>query len=83
MVIIPSSFTNVMDMVPPTQTDVYVTMTMMLLGAILFAVFINYLTSVAQSHNVPKRLYADKYSSVKHYMIFRKLPLELRNGYRY
>jgi len=65
---------------PPSQTDMYVTMTMMLLGAILFAVFIGYLTSVVQSHNASKRLYAEKYSSVKHYMIFRKLPLELRNG---
>jgi len=63
---------------PPSQTDMYVTMTMMLLGAILFAVFIGYLTSVVQSHNASKRLYAEKYSSVKHYMIFRKLPLELR-----
>ena len=73
----------VLDMVPPTQTDVYVTMTMMLLGAILFAVFIGYLTSVVQSHNAFKRLYPEKYSSVKHNMIFRKLPLELRNSYRY
>lgn len=63
---------------PPSQTDMYVTMTMMLLGAILFAVFIGYLTSVVQSHNASKRLYAEKYSSVKHYMIFRKLPLDLR-----
>ena len=31
-----------------------------------------------KSHNASKRLYAEKYSQVKHYMIFRKIPLELR-----
>ena len=56
-------------MVPPTQTDVYVSMTMVLLGAILFAVFIGYLTSVVKCYNASKRLYVEKYSSVKHYMI--------------
>ena len=47
-------------------------------GAILFAIFIGYATSIVQSHNASKRLYAEKYSSVKHYMIFRKLPTDLR-----
>ena len=60
------------------MVDMYVTTVAMLLGAICFAVFIGYTTSVIQSHNSSKRLYAEKYSSVKHYMIFRKLPLELR-----
>ena len=60
------------------MVDMYVTTVAMLLGAICFAVFIGYTTSVIQYHNSSKRLYAEKYSSVKHYMIFRKLPLELR-----
>ena len=63
---------------PQGMEDMYVTTLLMLLGAICFAVFIGYATSVVQSHNASKRLYAEKYSSVKHYMIFRKLPLELR-----
>merc|ERR1712123_511310 len=63
---------------PQSMEDMYVTTLLMLLGAICFAVFIGYATSVVQSHNASKRLYAEKYSSVKHYMIFRKLPLELR-----
>ena len=63
---------------PSSMVDMYVTTVAMLLGAICFAVFIGYTTSVIQSHNSSKRLYAEKYSSVKHYMIFRKLPLELR-----
>ena len=63
---------------PSCMVDMYVTTLLMLLGAICFAVFIGYTTSVIQSHNSSKRLYAEKYSSVKHYMIFRKLPLELR-----
>ena len=63
---------------PSSMEDMYVTTLLMLLGAICFAVFIGYLTSIIQSHNSSKRLYAEKYSSVKHYMIFRKLPMELR-----
>ena len=58
--------------------DMYVTMLLMMMGAICFAVFIGYATSIVQSHNASKRLYAEKYSSVKHYMIFRKLPADLR-----
>ena len=50
----------------------------MLVGAITFAVFIGIATSIVQSHNASKRLYAEKYASVKHYMIFRKIPTDLR-----
>ena len=63
---------------PQTMPDMYVTMLLMMMGAICFAVFIGYATSIVQSHNASKRLYAEKYSSVKHYMIFRKLPADLR-----
>jgi hypothetical protein len=63
---------------PQCMQDMYVTTILMLLGAISFAVFIGWATSLVQSHNASKRLYSEKYSSVKHYMIFRKLPLDLR-----
>jgi hypothetical protein len=63
---------------PQTMTDMITTMTLMMFGAICFAVFIGYATSIVQSHNASKRLYAEKYSAVKHYMIFRKIPTDLR-----
>ena len=63
---------------PQILTDMVVTMILMMLGAICFAVFIGYATSIVQSHNASKRLYAEKYSAVKHYMIFRKIPADLR-----
>jgi len=50
----------------------------MLIGAIGFALYIGYTTSILQSHNASKRLYTEKYSSIKQYMLFRKLPMELR-----
>ena len=63
---------------PQTKAEMYTTMSLMLVGAITFAVFIGIATSIVQSHNASKRLYAEKYASVKHYMIFRKIPTELR-----
>jgi len=63
---------------PQTKAEMYTTMSLMLVGAITFAVFIGIATSIVQSHNASKRLYAEKYASVKHYMIFRKIPTDLR-----
>ena len=54
------------------RTNFQVTV-LMLLGAIGFALYIGYTTSILQSHNASKRLYAEKYSSIKQYMLFRKV----------
>jgi CRP-like cAMP-binding protein len=63
---------------PNSMLDMYVVTVLMLLGAIGFALYIGYTTSILQSHNASKRLYTEKYSSIKQYMLFRKLPMELR-----
>jgi len=63
---------------PSSPKDMYTVTVLMLLGAIGFALYIGYTTSILQSHNASKRLYAEKYSSIKQYMLFRKLPMELR-----
>lgn len=51
----------------------------MLLGAIGFALYIGYTTSILQSHNASKRLYAEKYSSIKQYMLFRKVKFTVKS----
>lgn len=51
----------------------------MLLGAIGFALYIGYTTSILQSHNASKRLYAEKYSSIKQYMLFRKVEFQVKD----
>jgi len=63
---------------PNSMLDMYVVTVLMLIGAIGFALYIGYTTSILQSHNASKRLYTEKYSSIKQYMLFRKLPMELR-----
>jgi len=63
---------------PASVQDMYVVTILMMLGAICFALYIGYTTSILQSHNASKRLYTEKYSSIKQYMLFRKLPMELR-----
>jgi len=63
---------------PVSRLDKIVTISMMIIGAILFAACIGILTSIVQSHNASKRLYKEKIASVKQYMSFRKLPVELR-----
>lgn len=63
---------------PNSMLDMYVVTVLMLIGAIGFALYIGYTTSILQSHNASKRLYSEKYSSIKQYMLFRKLPMELR-----
>jgi len=63
---------------PNSMTDMYVVTILMLIGAICFALYIGYTTSILQSHNASKRLYSEKYSSIKQYMLFRKLPMDLR-----
>jgi hypothetical protein len=63
---------------PNCMIDMYVVTLLMLTGAICFALYIGFTTSILQSHNASKRLYSEKYSSIKQYMLFRKLPMELR-----
>ena len=50
---------------PVSRLDKIVTISMMIIGAILFAACIGILTSIVQSHNASKRLYKEKIASVK------------------
>jgi len=63
---------------PQSLVDMYTIFSSMLIGAVLFAVFIGVASSMYHSMDCSKRLYKEKYNSVKQYMHFRKLPLRLR-----
>jgi len=63
---------------PQNLSDMYMILMSMLLGAMLFAIFIGVASSMYHSMDCSKRLYKEKYNSVKQYMHFRKFPLKLR-----
>lgn len=63
---------------PQCMSDMFTILSSMLTGAVLFAIFIGVASSMYHSMDCSKRLYKEKYNSVKQYMHFRKLPLRLR-----
>lgn len=63
---------------PTTFHDALTTLFSMLSGSIMFVLFLGQMTSLFQSLNISKAQYKQKLQQVKEYMIFRKLPMELR-----
>ncbi|KAG5264474.1 hypothetical protein AALO_G00254150 [Alosa alosa] len=63
---------------PVSQTDVWLTMLSMIVGATCYAMFLGTATNLVQSLDSSRRQYQDKYKQVEQYMSFHKLPADLR-----
>lgn len=63
---------------PQSTTDVWLTMISMLTGATCYALFVGHATTLIQSFDTSKRLYREKFKQVEEYMVYRKLPRNLR-----
>ncbi|ELU07155.1 hypothetical protein CAPTEDRAFT_63273, partial [Capitella teleta] len=63
---------------PQSTTDVWLTMISMLTGATCYALFVGHATTLIQSFDTSKRLYREKFKQVEEYMMYRKLPRNLR-----
>ncbi|XP_067951844.1 potassium/sodium hyperpolarization-activated cyclic nucleotide-gated channel 1-like [Watersipora subatra] len=63
---------------PRNMTDTWLTIASMLAGATCYALFIGHATTLIQSFDTSSRQFRDHLQQVNEYMIYRKLPGELR-----
>ncbi|XP_048247984.1 potassium/sodium hyperpolarization-activated cyclic nucleotide-gated channel 4-like isoform X3 [Haliotis rufescens] len=63
---------------PQNMSDTWLTILSMLSGATCYALFLAHTTTLIQSFDTSRRLYNEKFKQVEEYMIYRKLPRNLR-----
>ncbi|CAG5136098.1 unnamed protein product, partial [Candidula unifasciata] len=63
---------------PQNMTDTWLTILSMLSGATCYALFLAHTTTLIQSFDTSRRLYNEKFKQVEEYMVYRKLPRNLR-----
>ncbi|KAM4631487.1 potassium/sodium hyperpolarization-activated cyclic nucleotide-gated channel 3 [Polymixia lowei] len=63
---------------PQGMSDVWLTITSMIIGATCYALFLGHATNLVQSLDASRRQYQEKYKQVEQYMSFHKLPADLR-----
>ncbi|KAI0984507.1 hypothetical protein GJ496_008305 [Pomphorhynchus laevis] len=63
---------------PQSYTDMWLTMLSMIVGAIVYATTIGHVSALVQSFDTSGRQYNEKIRKVEEYMLWRKLPKQLR-----
>nr|XP_040572916.1 potassium/sodium hyperpolarization-activated cyclic nucleotide-gated channel 3-like isoform X1 [Lepeophtheirus salmonis] len=63
---------------PQSLTDMWLTMLSMISGATCYAMFLGHATNLIQSLDSSRRQYREKVKQVEEYMVFRKLPRNMR-----
>ncbi|KAK6180490.1 hypothetical protein SNE40_012636 [Patella caerulea] len=63
---------------PQNMSDTWLTILSMLSGATCYALFLAHTTTLIQSFDTSRRMYNEKFKQVEEYMVYRKLPRNLR-----
>ncbi|XP_056154017.1 potassium/sodium hyperpolarization-activated cyclic nucleotide-gated channel 2-like [Lampris incognitus] len=63
---------------PEGMSDLWLTITSMIVGATCYAMFLGHATNLVQSLDASRRQYQEKYKQVEQYMSFHKLPADVR-----
>ncbi|KAI3381575.1 hypothetical protein SNEBB_008734 [Seison nebaliae] len=67
---------------PRTNSDMWMTVLSMMLGATCYAIMIGHVSALIHSFDASKRMYNEKYKQVEEYMAWRKLPRAMRKRIR-